>query len=103
MPSGGENEWRIELADAMLRSLAIRYLERRRLELETLRGALAAADFEALWIAGHQMHGAGGAFGVMRISELGAALEFSAFDRNVAAIEDRLDELEAFLARVEVV
>ena len=99
----GSSEWTIELADATLRTLANRYVERRREELSTLRAALAAADFETLWIAGHHMHGAGGAFGVARISELGAALEFSAFDRNVAALEEGLNSLEAFLAHVRIV
>jgi hypothetical protein len=93
----------IELADAGLRTLTIRYVESRRLELKTLRAALEAADFETLWVAGHHMHGAGGAFGVTRISELGAALEFSAFGRDVAALGERLNELEAFLARLRIV
>lgn len=100
---GRNDDWTVELTDPTVRTLAIRYLEKRRDELKKLRDAFAAADFETLWIAGHQMHGAGGAFGVARISELGAALEFSAFDRDVAGLAARLDELETFLAHVRIV
>ena len=100
--SAGGDEWVVVVDDTHLRTLATRYLEQRRLAMADLRRALAAADYETLWIAGHHMHGAGGSFGVERISELGAALEFSAFERDQHGVSERLNELETFLTRVEL-
>jgi HPt (histidine-containing phosphotransfer) domain-containing protein len=101
MPARGD-EWVVVVDDAHLRTLATRYVEQRRLAMADLRRALAAGDYEALWIAGHRMHGAGGSFGVERISQLGAALEFSAFERDQHAVSERLTELETFLERVQL-
>jgi HPt (histidine-containing phosphotransfer) domain-containing protein len=97
------DEFVVVADDAQTRVLTERYLEQRRLELVELRAALARGDFEALWIAGHHMHGAGGSFGVEKISRLGAGLEFSAFARDPLRVVEHLDQLDAFLARIEVV
>jgi HPt (histidine-containing phosphotransfer) domain-containing protein len=88
------------IGDDDLVAVAQGYLERRRLALDGLKRALAAGDFETLWIEGHHMRGAGGAFGVNRISELGAAIELSAWERDGAAVQQKLGELEDFLAQV---
>lgn len=102
MAAGGD-EWVVEVEDAELKEQASRYLQQRRVALAGLRRALESGDFETLWIAGHHMHGAGGAFGVPRISELGAALEYSAWDRDAARVTEQLDQLEIFLEHVELV
>jgi HPt (histidine-containing phosphotransfer) domain-containing protein len=94
---------RIALDDADDRALTLSYLDQRREELKELRSALQGGDFEALWIAGHRMHGAGGAFGVPQLSSLGAAIEFSAWERDPSKLAEQLQELEAFLGRVEIV
>jgi HPt (histidine-containing phosphotransfer) domain-containing protein len=101
--SAGGDERVVVFGDAGLKALAVRYVAQRRLAMNDLRRALVAGDYETLWIAGHHMHGAGGSFGVERISVLGAALEFSAFERDQSGVTERLNELEAFLERVELV
>jgi HPt (histidine-containing phosphotransfer) domain-containing protein len=93
----------IEVAGEGAQWLAAAYLERRKEQIVTLRRALDARDFEALWIAGHRMHGSGAPHGVPRISELGAALEISAFQRDIPRIAADIDRLESFLRQVEVV
>ena len=103
MPAARGEQWVIELDAASDSSRVADYLERRRAQLATLRSALEAGDFEALWLAAHRMHGAGGAYGVPRISELGAALEVSSFQRDVPRIRTDLDRLEAYLACVAIV
>lgn len=92
----------IASGDDELRALADDYLEKRRLAIGGLKRALAAGDFETLWIEGHHMRGAGGSFGFDRISELGAAIELGAWERDREGVEARLEELETFLARVEL-
>jgi|RhiMethySRZTD1v2_1073278.scaffolds.fasta_scaffold223316_3 HPt (histidine-containing phosphotransfer) domain-containing protein len=88
------------IGDAELKALADGYLERRRLAMDGLKRALATADYETLWIEGHHMRGAGGSFGVDRISELGAEIELSAWERDGAGVAEKLKELEDFLAQV---
>jgi HPt (histidine-containing phosphotransfer) domain-containing protein len=103
MPATAGQQWLIEVEDPGRKALVTGYLERRRAQLAVLHGALAGSDFEALWIAGHRMHGAGGSYGLPRISELGAALELAAFERDVPGIRASLDQLGAFLERVAIV
>ena len=100
MPAANEAASKV-IGDEETRALADGYLERRRLAMDGLKQALATGDFETLWIEGHHMHGAGGSFGVDRISELGAAIELSAWERDGAGLEEKLKELEDFLARDE--
>jgi HPt (histidine-containing phosphotransfer) domain-containing protein len=101
---GGQTEsLLIEVDGPGEQSLVAGYLARRREQIPVLRLALHTGDFEALWIAGHHMHGAGGSYGVPRISELGAALEVSAFERDVRRIGERINELETYLDRVAIV
>jgi HPt (histidine-containing phosphotransfer) domain-containing protein len=102
MAAGGE-EWVVAVDDAELKEQAVRYLEQRRLALADLRRALASGDYDTLWIAGHHMHGAGGSFGVQRITQLGAALEYSAWDRDPTRVAEQLNQLETFLENVELV
>ena len=92
----------IAFGDAQLKALAGDYLEERRAALAGLKRALATGDYETLWIAGHHMRGAGGSFGVDRISELGAAIEIGAWERDGVCIEESLEALELFLAQVEL-
>jgi HPt (histidine-containing phosphotransfer) domain-containing protein len=103
MTTAAGDVWRVRIDDPTLFPLASAYLDRRRAQLSQLRGALERGDFEALWFAAHRMHGAGGAYGVQRISEIGAALEISAFEKDGPRVREGLDQLENFLARVQLV
>jgi HPt (histidine-containing phosphotransfer) domain-containing protein len=101
MPAANEAAL-IAFGDDQLKALAGDYLDQRRLAMAGLKHALATGDYETLWIAGHHMRGAGGSFGVDRISELGAAIEIGAWERDGACIEESLAALERFLALVEL-
>jgi histidine phosphotransfer protein HptB len=103
MTTAGGEAWQVRIDDPTLYPLASAYLDRRRAQLSSLRGALERGDFEALWFAAHRMHGAGGSYGVPRISEIGAALEISAFEKDAPRVRDSLDQLETYLARVQLV
>jgi CheY-like chemotaxis protein len=85
--------------DAKLRALQPAYLESRRRDVETLRSALAAGDFEAMRLLGHRMAGTGGAYGFPQISAIGELLETAAQQRDSAAVRARITELEEVLAR----
>jgi PAS domain S-box-containing protein len=83
-----------------LRVLIPGYIESRRRDLETVRAALEASDYETIRDLGHKMSGTGGAYGLPRITEIGLLLEKAAREQNPETIRAQTDELARFLARV---
>lgn len=88
--------------DAQIAALVPRFLANRAADADKIRAGLAAADFEAICAAGHRMKGAGGGYGFAEISRLGAALEEAALQRDAAALTALVEELEAYLGRIEL-
>ena len=84
--------------DAKLRALRPGYLESRGRDVETLRTALAAGDFEAVRVMGHKMAGTGAAYGFPRITEIGGLLEMAAIEEDAAVVRTRIADLAEFLA-----
>jgi len=78
------------------------FLRNRKKELETLRAALAAADFEQLRQLGHRMKGVGNSYGFERVSVLGKRVEDGARSGDRASLEDCIAQYEDYLARVQV-
>jgi len=79
------------------------FLANRHKDVYTIHRALAEADFATIHMLGHRMKGDGGGYGFDRISEIGAAMEQAAEQRNHSACREQLAQLEELLARVEVV
>jgi HPt (histidine-containing phosphotransfer) domain-containing protein len=78
------------------------FLKNRRKEVETLRVALAAADFEQLRQLGHRMKGVGNSYGFKQVSVLGKQIEDSARAGDTAALGLALSSYADYLAKVEV-
>lgn len=94
---------RIEVSvDPSLEALVPVFLENRREDLVRIARALAPVDFKALRMVGHNMKGAGGAYGFEVISKLGASMERAALAGDEAAVREAARELESYLARVQV-
>ena len=79
------------------------FIKNRHKELDTLRVALAAADFEQLRQLGHRMKGVGNSYGFERISLFGKQIEEGARSGDRAAIDACIDEYRDYLSRLEVV
>jgi HPt (histidine-containing phosphotransfer) domain-containing protein len=79
------------------------FLKNRQKEIETLRAALAARDFEQLRQVGHRMKGVGNSYGFAQVTAIGKQIEDGAKACDGAAIEARLAEYVDYLARVKVV
>jgi len=92
----------IVTVDAQIAALVPRFLAHRAADVETIRAALAGADFEAIRVAAHGMKGGGGGYGFPEISRLGAAIEEGARRRDAAAITGLVASLDEYLARIEV-
>ena len=78
------------------------FLENKRKDLQTLRGAAATKDFATLQTLGHRMKGDGGGYGFEAISTIGAGLETAAKQQDLALSEQQIGALEDFLNRVTV-
>ena len=78
------------------------FMKNRHKELDTLRVALAAADFEQLRQLGHRMRGVGNSYGFERISVFGKQVEDGARSGDRAGIESTIAEYREYLARVQV-
>jgi HPt (histidine-containing phosphotransfer) domain-containing protein len=79
------------------------FFKNRQKELENLRGALAAADFEQLRQLGHRMKGVGNSYGFAKVSELGKRIEDGAKVGDKPSIDACIGEYADYLAKVQVV
>lgn len=92
----------VVIVDAQIAALVPRFLANRAADVDRIRAALAAGDFEAIRAVAHGMKGSGGGYGFPEISRLGAAMEEGARQRDAAAIGSLVASLAEYLARVEI-
>ena len=78
------------------------FIKNRHKELDTLRVALAAADFEQLRQLGHRMKGVGHSYGFDHVSTLGKYIEDGALSGDRASLDARIREYADYLARVQI-
>ena len=78
------------------------FMSNRKKELDTLRVALAAADFEQLRQLGHRMKGVGVSYGFDHVSMLGKHIEDGARSGDRAGLEARIAEYADYLSKVQI-
>ena len=78
------------------------FMRNRHKELDALRVALAAADFEQLRQLGHRMKGVGNSYGFTHISTLGKYIEDGARSGDRASLQARICEYEEYLSKVQI-
>ena len=81
----------------------VRYLSHRQDDVESLRAALDRQDFESIRNKGHNLFGSGSAYGLDRVSELGAEIEKKAERGNGEALATLIESLDAFIRNVRIV
>jgi HPt (histidine-containing phosphotransfer) domain-containing protein len=86
-----------------LEDLVPTFMKNRGKELEALRAALAAGDFEQMRQLGHRMKGVGNSYGFELVSQLGKHIEDGAKAGDRGGLETRLAEYADYLARVQIV
>ena len=79
------------------------FMANRKKELDTLRVALASADFEQLRQLGHRMKGVGNSYGFEKVSQLGKQVEDGAKTGDRDGLGTCLAEYTDYLARVQIV
>lgn len=100
MPKEEDNP--IDGVDPFARQLINQYLGRRKADIDLLREAVDVGDFERIRVTGHNMSGSGSAYGLDRVSEVGAALEHAAKAGDSAEIANLIDQLEGILSSVRM-
>ncbi len=85
-----------------LESLIPGFLQRRRDDVDKLRSALEAQDFDAIRIIGHSMKGTGGGYGFDGLSGIGAAIETGAKSANMQIVGEEVTNLEHYLDCLQV-
>lgn len=79
------------------------FIRNRNKELESLRTALGAGDYEQLKQLGHRMKGVGNSYGFSPISDFGKTIEDCAKSADSAALGSCIDAYADYLAKVKVV
>lgn len=92
----------IEITDPFARRLLAKYLQRRKSDLARLRTDLAAEDYAAIELNGHNLFGSGAAYGLEEVSILGAKLEEAAQAKQSERIEQLIDALDSFVSQVTI-
>jgi HPt (histidine-containing phosphotransfer) domain-containing protein len=86
-----------------LEDLVPTFMKNRGKELETLRAALAAGDFDQMRQLGHRMKGVGNSYGFEKVSQLGKQVEDGAKAGDRDSLGTCLAEYADYLARVQIV
>jgi HPt (histidine-containing phosphotransfer) domain-containing protein len=79
------------------------FMSNRRKEVEALRAALAAADFEQLRQLGHRMRGVGNSYGFSQVSDFGKHIEDGARSGDRALLESTVVKYGDFLGKVQII
>ena len=86
-----------------LEDLVPGFMRNRNKEVETLRTALAAGDFEQLRQIGHRMKGVGNSYGFARVSTIGKQIEDGARASDASGIDALISDYAVYLERVVIV
>ena len=78
------------------------FMKNRGKELEALRVALAAADFEQLRQLGHRMKGVGTSYGFNLVSSFGKTIEDGARSGDRASLQACIVEYGDYLSKVKI-
>jgi HPt (histidine-containing phosphotransfer) domain-containing protein len=87
---------------AGLEQIAPGYLARRRLEATQMTSLLAAADYEALRILGHDLKGSGSSYGFPELTQFGIELESAAKGSDHENLAVSIIRLASYLSRVQL-
>jgi HPt (histidine-containing phosphotransfer) domain-containing protein len=101
MAAMGEIDYRVTVAKD-LEDLIPVFMKNRHKELDALRVALAAADFEQLRQLGHRMKGVGNSYGFAHVSTIGKYIEDGARSGDRAFLQASISEYGEYLSKVQI-
>ena len=78
------------------------FIKNRHKEIDLLRTAVGARDYEQLKQIGHRMKGVGNSYGFGPISDFGKGIEDSAKKPDRTAVDGWIDAYADYLSKVEI-
>ncbi len=78
------------------------FIKNRNKEIDLLRTAIGAGDYEQLKQIGHRMKGVGNSYGFGPISDFGKGIEDSAKKSDKAAVDGWIDAYVDYLSKVQI-
>jgi len=98
---GDRLKYRALVSKAVL-DLIPAFLRNRRNEVESLRHALIAGDFDHVRYLGHRMRGVGGSYGFDYVTTLGCRLEQCGRERDVDHLGELVADYADYLLNVRI-
>lgn len=89
--------------DRDLEEIIPNFLQNRVNDIDSLKTAAAAGEFEHIRIVGHTLKGIGSGYGFDPISDVGLVLEQAAKASDSAVITKAIRELETYLELVDII
>ena len=89
--------------DAELEKLVPIFIQLRHEDIQAIKKALDADDFETIARLGHTMKGSGISYGFDRISEIGKSMEHAAKHKDKEGVNTSLCELGEYLENIEII
>jgi HPt (histidine-containing phosphotransfer) domain-containing protein len=97
-----EQQGIVVVVDKEIEDLVPVFMRNRHKEVETLKAALAAADFEQLRQVGHRMKGVGNSYGFALVSVIGRQIEDGARSGDRATLQASISEYGEYLTKVQI-
>jgi HPt (histidine-containing phosphotransfer) domain-containing protein len=88
--------------DSVAGRLLPAFLERRTKDLTLIADALSQGEFRSIERMGHNLKGTGRSYECPGVSDIGAALEQAARERDAAEVRRQADALARYLRRVRI-
>lgn len=87
--------------DPFAAELMTEYLAGRQEDIRVLESALTPSDanFHLIGLIGHNLHGSGGAYGFLELSDIGQALENAARNKDKDAAQQAVSSLRQFVTQ----
>lgn len=82
--------------------IRVKYLERRKNDLQDCKNALEKMDFETFIRVGHQVKGNASTYGFDDLGTIAIAIEDSALKKDLSGLEEGIKKLEIFLNQAKV-
>jgi HPt (histidine-containing phosphotransfer) domain-containing protein len=89
--------------DVELQDLVPGYMTSVTKDLEILKKAVEASQFDNIETIGHRMKGVAVSYGFSRLSEIGKEIELAARDKNKKNIIDSTKKIQDYLDSIEIV
>ena len=103
MLNSSQNGKIVVRVDRDLEDLIPNFMANRHDDLNTMRRAVEAADYETIRSLAHSLKGAGGGYGFDALTEIAAAIEQAAKAKDGGQIGGWLTDLADYLEKVEIV